>query len=108
MEHSLDGWDIGHSAERDWSPWGGTTGEARAKVLAVADDYYLTLVEAQAGYAGDAHEHAHPEFLYVIDGQVRTQGVELHAGDGYAAATGSVHSDFATATGATFVLTFRL
>ena len=65
-------------------------------------------MEAQAGYEGDAHEHAHPEFLYVIDGQVRTQGVELHAGDGYAAATGSVHSDFATATGATFVLTFRL
>ena len=67
-EHSLDGWDIGHHSERDWSPWGGTTGDARAKVLAVADDYYLTLVEAQPGYAGDAHEHAHPEFLYVIDG----------------------------------------
>ena len=108
MEHSLDGWDISPQSKREWAAWGGTTGTARAKVLAVADNYYLTLVEADPGYAGDAHEHAHPEFLYVIDGKVRTQGVELRAGDGYAAATGSVHTDFATDTGATYVLTFRL
>ena len=108
MHHALDGWDIGRTAELDWAPWGGTTGDARAKVLAVADDYYLTLVEAGPGYAGDAHEHAHPEFLYVVAGSLRTQGVHLHAGDGYAASAGSVHTDFATDTGATFVLTFRL
>ena len=108
MNHSLDGWDLGHHTERDWAPWGGSTGDARAKVLAVADDYYLTLVEAQPGYAGDAHEHAYPEFLYVIDGELRTQGIELRAGDGYAASTGSVHTDFVTDTGATFLLTFRL
>ena len=89
MNHSLDGWDVGRHTQRDWTPWGGSTGDARAKVLAVADDYFLTLVEAQPGYSGDAHEHAYPEFLYVLDGQLRTQGVELHAGDGYAAATGS-------------------
>ena len=76
MNHSLDGWDIGRHTQRDWTPWGGSTGDARAKVLAVADDYFLTLVEAQPGYSGDAHEHAYPEFLYVLDGQLRTQGVE--------------------------------
>ena len=108
MNHSLDGWDFGRHTQRDWTPWGGSSGDARAKVLAVADDYFLTLVEAQPGYSGDAHEHAHPEFLYVLDGQLRTQGVELHAGDGYAAASGSVHTDFATDTGATYILTFRL
>jgi quercetin dioxygenase-like cupin family protein len=108
MNHSLAGWDIGHNGAREWGPWSGAAGEARAKVLAVADDYYVTLVEAQPGYAGDAHEHAHPEFFYVIEGQVRTQGIELHAGDGYAAAKGSVHTDFATDTGAIYIVTFRL
>jgi quercetin dioxygenase-like cupin family protein len=108
MNHSLEGWAIGHHDAQDWTPWGGTTGSARAKVLAVADDFYVTLIEADAGYAGDAHEHLHPEFLYVVDGQLRTQGVELSAGDAYAAATGSVHTDFATDTGATYVLVFRL
>ena len=108
MNHSLDGWDIGRSDERGWTPWGGSAGKARAKVLAVADDYYLTLVEAEAGYRGDAHQHTHPEFLYVVDGSLRTQGVELAKGDGYAAATSSTHTDFATDTGATYLVTFRL
>jgi quercetin dioxygenase-like cupin family protein len=108
MTHSLEGWDIGRQAERDWTPWGGSTGQARAKVLAVADDYYVTLVEADAGYSGDAHEHSHPEFLHVVDGSLRTQGVDLSQGDGYAAAPGSVHTDFATSTGATYLLVFKL
>jgi quercetin dioxygenase-like cupin family protein len=108
MDHSLEGWDIGRLAERDWTSWGGSTGKARAKVLAVADDYYVTVVEAEAGYRGDAHEHSHPEFLYVVDGSLRTQGVDLSRGDGYAAAAGSVHTDFATTTGASYLLVFKL
>ena len=108
MEHSLDGWHIGHQAQGEWSPWGGTPGTARAKHLAVADGYHLTLVDAEAGYTGDAHDHTNPEFLYVIDGHVRTQGVELGPGDGYVATAGSVHTDFATDTGATYVLIFKL
>ncbi len=108
MNHSLDGWDIGRSDERSWTPGGGSAGKARAKVLAVADDYYLTLVEAEAGYCGGSHQHTHPEFLYVVDGSLRTQGVELAKGDGYAAATSSTHTDFTTDTGATYLLTFKL
>jgi hypothetical protein len=48
------------------------------------------------------------EFLYVVDGTLRTQGVDLSRGDGYAAAVGSVHTDFATTTGATYLLVFKL
>jgi quercetin dioxygenase-like cupin family protein len=107
MEVSLDGWDIGSGAEADWGPWGGS-GDARAKVLATADDYLIVLVEAGAGYSGDPHEHAHPEFLYVVEGSLRNQGQVMKAGDGYAAATGSTHADFATDTGATYVLVFRI
>ena len=44
MDRSLEGWDIGRLAERDWTPWGGSAGKARAKVLAIADDYYVTVV----------------------------------------------------------------
>jgi hypothetical protein len=58
MTHSLEGWDIGHQAERCWTPWGGSTGNARAKVLAIADDYYVTLVEAD-----EAAAHARPTLV---------------------------------------------
>jgi quercetin dioxygenase-like cupin family protein len=108
MEHSLQGWDITRADQADWVPWGGPTGKARAKVLAIADDYYLALIEAEPGYSGDPHEHQYPEFLFVLDGSLRTQGVEMVNGDAYAAAAGSVHTDFTTRDGATYVLIFKL
>jgi quercetin dioxygenase-like cupin family protein len=107
MDISLDGWDLGRFDDIDWVPWG-SAGNARAKVLAVADGFNVALVEAEAGYAGDPHSHAHPEFLYVIEGALRTQGRELAAGDGYAAAPGSTHADFATDTGARYLSIFKL
>jgi len=105
---SLDGWDIVHAAEAEWVPWGGAAGEARAKVLGSADGYMVMLVEAQPGYVGNAHEHGFAEFNYVIDGSLRNQGVEMSAGDGYAAAKGSSHTDFETDTGATYLVIFKL
>ena len=51
MDISLDGWDIGRFDERDWSPWG-SGGNARAKVLASGDGFYVALVEAEPGYSG--------------------------------------------------------
>jgi quercetin dioxygenase-like cupin family protein len=73
-------------------PWG--DGGARAKVLASADGYVVAIVEAEPGYRGTPHEHAHAELLYVLDGAVRTQGRALGPGDAYAAAAGSMHDDF--------------
>jgi quercetin dioxygenase-like cupin family protein len=105
---SLSGWDIVRNDEADWMPWTGSAGEARAKILGSADGYTVTLVEAQPGYAGTPHEHTHAEFEYVIDGSLRTQGREMSAGDGYAAAAGSTHTVFATDTGATYLVIFKL
>jgi quercetin dioxygenase-like cupin family protein len=105
---SLEGWDIVRADETDWMPWTGSAGQARAKVLGTADGYTVTLVEAQPGYAGSPHEHAHGEFNYVIAGTLRNQGREMSAGDGYAAAAGSTHTDFATDTGATYLVIFKL
>ena len=107
-EISLEGWDIKKAADEDWMPWSGSAGEARAKILGVADGYYVTLVEAQPGYVGAPHVHEHPEFNYVIDGSVRNQGQVMVRGDGYAAAAGSTHTDFATETGASYLVIFKI
>jgi quercetin dioxygenase-like cupin family protein len=104
---SLDKWDIRRAAEIDWAPWG-DRGNARAKVLGEADGYLVTLVEAEAGYQGSPHEHAHAEFFYLVSGAIRNQGRTMNAGDGYAAATGSTHTDFEVVASATYLLVFRL
>jgi uncharacterized protein len=104
----LTGWSIERCNQVAWVPWGGSAANARAKVLRNSDGYFLTLIEAEAGYRGDPHEHTNPEFLYVIDGSVRTQGKTMTRGDGYSAAAGSSHTDFATDSGATYILLFKL
>jgi quercetin dioxygenase-like cupin family protein len=104
---SLDGWSIGRFDDVEWSPWG-SGGNARAKILADGDGYFLALVEAEPGYTGDAHEHAHAEFLYVLDGSLRTQGETLTAGSAYVAAAGSTHEQFDAPGGATYLSIFKL
>ena len=112
MDHiqdiSLEGWDIVHADEAEWMPWTGSAGDARAKILGSADGYMVALVEAQPGYAGTRHEHAHAEFNYVIEGTLRNQGKAMSVGDGYAAAAGSTHTDFATDSGATYIVIFKI
>ena len=77
-------------------------------MLASADGYVIAVVEAEAGYEGTPHEHAHAELLHVLDGEVRTQGRTLRRGDAYAAAAGSVHDDFTAVTAATYLSIFKL
>jgi uncharacterized protein len=100
---------MGHRTRRPGrlGPWG-SRGDARAKIIGSADGFTLVLVEADAGYKGDPHEHTHPEFLFVVDGVVRNQGIELVKGDGYAASPGSTHADFGTDTGAVYLSIFKL
>jgi len=103
---SLDGWDINQADQLDWVPWG--EGGARAKILGVADGYVVALVEADAGYQGTPHEHAHAEFFYLIEGHVTNQGTVMTAGDGYAAAAGSRHDQFGADTPARYLSIFKL
>ena len=103
----LDGWDIKASAEVPWAPWGDGH-KARAKVLATGDGYVLALVEAEDGYEGTPHEHAHTEFLYVLAGRIRNQGRLMEAGDAYVASVGSRHTDFCAVTAATYLSIFKL
>ena len=100
MDISLDGWNIVAANDAEWMPWVGSAGEARAKILGSADGYTVMFVEAEPGYQGAPHEHAYAEFNFIASGTVRNQGIEMKAGDGYAAAAGSTHTDFETETGA--------
>jgi len=105
---SLEGWQIGRSDDAgDWMPWG-SRGDARARVLASADGYTVVLVEAEAGYRGDPHEHGYAEFLYLVSGTLRSQGVDMGPGDAYAAAAGSTHDEFEAVSAASYISIFKL
>jgi quercetin dioxygenase-like cupin family protein len=107
MDISLEGWDIQSGDTAEWVPWG-TRGDAKAKILGSGDGYMVTYVEADPGYTGDPHEHTSTEFLYLIEGTLRNQGKTMVAGDGYAASSGSTHADFATESGARYIVIFRV
>jgi quercetin dioxygenase-like cupin family protein len=99
---SLDRWDICHSADADWAPWGGN-GNARVKILAEADGYTVALIHADTGYTTAPHEHTYAEFFHLIEGVIRNQGQILQTGDAYAAAAGSVHTDFEVQSPSTYL-----
>jgi len=75
--------------------------------LGAADGLLVILAEAAPGYIWQPHVHGYPEFLLVLEGTVSTEGRTLGPGDGYAAATGSSHTDFTTANGAVYLLVTR-
>jgi len=104
---SLDGWDICHHADVEWTPWG-SSGDARVKVLAAADGYTVALIHADTGYKTPAHEHSYAEFFHLVEGAIRNQGQVLTTGDSYAAAAGSVHTDFEVLSPSTYLSIFRL
>jgi hypothetical protein len=104
---SLERWDVRHGAEVEWSPWGANN-DARAKFLGEADGYTIALIRAERGYRTLPHEHAFAEFFYLLEGSIRNQGQTLTAGNAYAAAAGSVHTDFEVQSAATYLSIFRL
>ncbi len=104
---SLENWDIRHGAQVDWMPWG-SQDNARVKILGEADGYTIALIQADAGHQTAPHDHTHSEFFYLLDGVIRNQGKKMNAGDGYAAAIGSVHTDFEVQAPAVFLVIFRL
>jgi hypothetical protein len=104
---SLDSWDIRRGTENDWMPWG-SQDNARVKILGEADGYTIALIQAEAGYQTAPHEHSYAEFFYLFEGSIRNQRQVMHAGDGYAASKGSVHTEFEVQAPSTYLSIFRL
>jgi quercetin dioxygenase-like cupin family protein len=101
------GWSFGFADEAEWVPWG-SAGVARGRMLSAGDGYLTVEVDAPAGYRGDPHVHPAAEFVYVLAGRVRSQGVELGPGDSYTASAGSRHDEFEVLDDARYVITFSL
>jgi anti-sigma factor ChrR (cupin superfamily) len=103
-EHDLKGWHINDVSGGEWrtdqdgSPF---------KFIGAADGLVFVLSKLAAGTRGERHVHEGPEFLYVLEGDLQVNGVEMKPGCGYAAATGTTHSEFASREGATFVVVLK-
>ena len=105
--HSLTGWDIGQFDQTDWIPWD-TGDKAKAKSSPSPTASTSLSSKPTPDTRGGPHEHTHPEFLYVVNGTLRTQGQKMSAGDAYAASPGSTHNDFTVDTDHTYLLIFKL
>jgi len=103
-DHDLTGWYIKDVTGGEWmsAPDG-----APFKLIGVADGLAFVLSKVDAGSRGARHVHKGPEFLYLLEGDLTVNGVEMKKGHGYAAATGSTHSEFSSQQGATFVVVLK-
>jgi quercetin dioxygenase-like cupin family protein len=104
-DHDLTGWQFADLAS---TPLQHTPDGTPFKLIGAADGFVFVYSELAPGASGAAHRHEAPEFLYVLEGSLRANGIEMKAGHGYAAAPGSSHSEFASDEGAKFLSLFKL
>ncbi len=97
------GWTFADSNALDWQPMGDSYA---MKLLGVADGKMLAMFRFEPGFDGAAHPHNEPEFTYVLEGSIVSNGVQMEAGHGYAAVAGTTHEEFRTDTGCTVVSVF--
>lgn len=104
MSDPLDGWTFTDAGAMDWQPLGD---KIAMKMLGAADGKVLAMFQFEAGYAGGSHHHEEPEFTYVLDGSIVSNGVRMEAGHAYAAVAGTTHEEFRTDDGCTLVSVFK-
>lgn len=64
------------------------------KTIGMADGHLFNVSRFAPGFSAPEHTHADSEFGYVLEGSVQSQGELLTTGCGYAAPTGTTHSEF--------------
>ena len=70
----------------------------------MAEGFVMLLVKLAPGTWAKPHTHETMEFLYVLEGTVRSNGVDMNAGHGFGSAKGAVHTEFvASDEGATLL-----
>ena len=99
------GWTFTDSGSVDWQP---IAEKASMKVLGIADGKMIATFKFDAGYVGGVHYHEEPEFSYILEGSMTSQGVHMDAGHAYAAQTGTTHDDFRSENGCTLVSVFKI
>ncbi len=105
MSDAPEGWTFTDSGSMAWQ----VVGEGVAmKALGAADGRMIATFQFQPGYVGGAHQHGEPEFSYILEGSLISQGVLMTAGHAYAAQSGTAHDDFRTETGCTLVSVFAV
>ncbi len=77
------------------------------KVLGSADGKLIAMFKFDAGFSGQSHQHEEPEFSYVLEGSIVSNGVTMQAGHAYAAVAGTTHDEFRTDEGCTLVSVFK-
>lgn len=98
------GWTFTDGEAMEWQTLG--AGVAM-KGLGAAGGRMIATFKFDPGYAGATHHHEEPEFSYILEGTLISQGVLMKVGHAYAVEAGTVHDDFRTDTGCTLVSVFK-
>jgi putative transcriptional regulator len=90
-------------------PWQASalTAGLSVKNIAVAGGLEMQLVRMDPGARIPPHTHELPEFIYVLEGELRVAGKALAPGWASIAAPGSQHLDVHSPDGCTFLLVDR-
>ena len=104
IDTTTDGWMFSDSDALAWQPLGD---KIAMKMLGAADGKVIAMFRFEAGYVGGSHHHEEPEFTYVLDGDIVSNGVTMTAGHAYAAQAGTDHTEFRSEGGATLVSVFK-
>jgi anti-sigma factor ChrR (cupin superfamily) len=94
------------TAELAWRPSTFAAG-VFVKDVATTDGWELQVVRCEPGARFPLHQHAWPEFIFVLEGELVQAGQRLGAGWASVAAAGSVDEDVRSESGCVFVLVDR-
>ena len=77
------------------------------KDIAITAGWGMQIVRFEPGARFPVHTHEQPEFLFILEGELRQAGQRLGPGWASVASPGSVDADVYSETGCTFVLVDR-
>lgn len=95
----------GHADDVEWQSY--PHGQ-RVKLLTQSQGVAVVLSEVEPGCEGPLHVHPGAESIYVLEGSVVSNGVELHAGSAAVHDAGTTHAEFRSPQGARFIVVFTL
>ena len=96
-----------NSGDVPWRPSTMASG-VFVKDIAITAGWEMQLVRFEPGARFPIHTHEHPEFLFILEGELVQAGNRLGPGWASVASPGSVDADVYSDTGCIFVLVDRL